>query len=41
MQDEGKENADICVAESHDVKHCRSLRRLKEVYQEENGECQS
>ena len=37
MQDEGKENVDICVAESHDVKHCPSLPRFKEVYQEDNG----
>jgi len=32
MQDEGKENDDICVAKSHDFKHCPSLPRLKEVY---------
>jgi len=42
MQDEEKEDVDICVdrAESHDVKHCPSLPRLKEVYQEENGASQ-
>ena len=40
MQDEGKENADICVAESHDVKHCPPLPGLKEVYQEDNGASQ-
>ena len=40
MQDEGKENADICVVESHDVKCFSSLPRLKEVHQEENGTSQ-
>ena len=42
MQDEEKEDVDICVfhVESHDVKHCPSLPRLKEVYQEDNGASQ-
>jgi len=37
MQYEGKENVDICVAKSQDVKHCPSLPRLKEIHQEGNG----
>ena len=40
IQDEGKENYDMCVAESQDVKHCPSLRMLKEVYKENNGAIQ-
>jgi len=40
MQDEGKENVDICFAESHDVKHCPSLPRFKKVHQEDNGASQ-
>jgi len=41
MKDEEKEDTNICVVhvESHDVKHCPSLPRLKEVYQEDNGAC--
>ena len=43
IQNEQKEDVDICVvhAETHDVKYFPSLPRLKEVYQEENGEFQS
>jgi len=43
MQDEEKEDVDICVvhADSHDVKYCLSLPRLKEFYQEDNGASQS
>ena len=40
MKDEGKENVDICFAESHDVKHCPSLPSLKKVHQEDNGASQ-
>ena len=40
MQDEGKENANIYVVESRDVKCCSSLPRLKEVHQEYNGASQ-
>jgi len=42
MQDKEKKDVDICVvhAESHDVKHCPSLPRLKEVHQDDNGACQ-
>ena len=32
IQYKGKENADICVAKSQDVKDCTSLPRLKEVH---------
>lgn len=37
IQDEGKENGNICVAESRDLRHCPSLPRLKKVHQEDNG----
>ena len=42
MQDE-KKDINICVvhAESHAIKYLPSLPRLKEFYQEENGEIQS
>ena len=42
IQNEQKEGVDICVvhAESHAVKYFPSLPRLKEVYQEDNGESQ-
>ena len=42
MQDEEKEDVDICVvhAEPHDVKYFPSLPRLKKVYQEDNGASQ-
>ena len=43
MQNEQKEDADICVidAESHAAKYYLSLPRLKELYQEDNGASQS
>ena len=43
IKNEQKEDVDICVVhlESHDVKYFPSLPRLKEVYQEDNGESQS
>ena len=42
MQDDKKKDVDICVvhAESHDIKYFPSLPRLKEVYQDDNGEIQ-
>jgi len=42
IQNEKKEDDDIHVvhAESHDVKCCSSLPRLKEVRQEDNGASQ-
>ena len=35
-----QQNANICVAESQDVKNCLSLPRLKEIQQENNGASQ-
>ena len=43
VKDEEKEGVDIFVVhvESHSIKYCPSLPRLKEVYQEDNGAIQS